>query len=288
MPRPPHRPLALLALIALTLLKSAAASAALAAGVETERMTSPEIAAAVAAGKTTLIIPTGGTEQNGAHMVTGKHNFIVRETARRIAEKLGNALVAPVLAYVPEGDIGTHQGHMAYPGTISVPPGVYKDVLAAAAESFAIHGFKLIVFLGDSGPNQAPQQQVAADLSRRWAGDGVRVINADAYYAGNGGFDWLISQGETAASIGEHAGIRDTSELLAVLPDGIRQDLAKSASPGISGDPARASPERGEKLLGLKVDAAVTEISAAAALAQNPTPQPGNSLLGRLWRWLFG
>lgn len=289
MPRLPHRPLALLALVALTLIKSAAVGGALADAIETERMTSPEIASAVAAGKTTLIIPTGGTEQNGAHMVTGKHNVIVRETARRIAEKLGNALVAPVLAYVPEGDIGTHEGHMAYPGTISVPPGVYREVLAAAAESFAIHGFKLIVFLGDSGPNQVPQQQVAADLSRRWARDGVRVINADRYYAGNGGFDWLISQGETAASIGEHAGIRDTSELLAILPDGIRQDKTATAGPGTSGDPARASAERGEKLLNFKVEAAVTEIrAAAAALAQNPTPQPGNSLLGRLWRWLFG
>ena len=91
------------------------------AEVRIEHMTWVEVRDALKAGKTTIIIPTGGTEQNGPHMVLGKHNFIVAGTARRIAERLGTALVAPVLAYVPEGDIESRQGHMAYPGTISVP-----------------------------------------------------------------------------------------------------------------------------------------------------------------------
>jgi creatinine amidohydrolase len=260
--------------------------AALADEVETERMTWIEIRDAVAAGKTTIIIPTGGTEQNGAHMVTGKHNFIVRETARRIAETLGNALVAPVMAYVPEGDIGRHEGHMAYPGSISVPPDVFDKVLAAAAESFAIHGFKLIVFLGDSGPNQAPQQRVALALSRRWAGDGVRVINADDYYAANGGADWLKSQGETAASIGSHAGIYDTSELMAVFPGGIRTGKRAADKEGISGDPTRATAERGQKLLDLKVAAAVKEIQLAAK--EGPLPPQPVSFFRRFLHWLLG
>lgn len=259
-----------------------------AAEIETERMTSPEIAAAVAAGRTTIIIPTGGTEQNGAHMVTGKHNFIVRETARRIAEKLGNALVAPVLAYVPEGDIASHEGHMGYPGTISVPPPVFEKVLAAAAESFAIHGFSLVVFLGDSGPNQAPQQRVAAELSRRWSGDGVRVISAGRYYEASEGAEWLKREGETEATIGSHAGIRDTSELLAVFPEGVRTEKAVADGAGISGDPTRASAERGRKLLDLKVEAAVNEIRAAQRGEGEAPPAPEEGLFRRLMRWAFG
>lgn len=273
---------------ALAALAVAPAAAYAGGEVEIERMTSPEVGEALAAGKTTIIIPTGGTEQNGPHMITGKHNFIVRETARRIAEKLGNALVAPVMAYVPEGDIEAREGHMAYPGTISVPPETFQLVLAAAAESFAAHGAKLIVFLGDSGPNQAPQRQIAAKLSRRWSGEGVRVISTDTYYDSTPGTEWLKGQGETDATIGTHAGIKDTSELMAVFPDGVRMEKRAAGSPGISGDPTRASAERGRTLLEFRIDAAVKEIQAAEAGMNAPAPPPDESLFRRLLRWAFG
>lgn len=229
--------------------------------VEIERMTSPEVAEALAEGVTTVIIPTGGTEQNGPHMVLGKHNFIVAETARRIARKLGNALVAPVMSYVPEGDIAKREGHMAYPGTISIPPAVFAAVLENAAASFRAHGFKTIVLLGDSGPNQAPQRDVAKSLTQAWAVEGVRVIQASSYYADNGAEAWLETQGETKAQIGTHAAIRDTSELMAAYPGGIRKDRLSANAKGVVGDPTRASAERGEILLGLKVDAALRDIA---------------------------
>lgn len=253
--------------------------------VETERMTWLEIRDAVAAGKKTIIIPTGGTEQNGAHMVTGKHNMIVRETARRVALKLGDALVAPVMAYVPEGDVDKAEGHMAYPGSISIAPDVFARVLEGAAHSFAIHGFKLIVLLGDSGPNQEPQRQVASELSRRWAADGVRVINADDYYARNGGEEWLLAEGESQAVIGSHAAVRDTSELLAVFPEGVRNDRRAADKDGVRGDPRPATAERGAKLLDMKVDAAVKEIKAAEQTPVAPIP---SGFWGRLKNWLFG
>jgi creatinine amidohydrolase len=245
------------------------ATAVLASGpapeVSIERMTWVEVRDRVAAGATTIIIPTGGTEQNGAHMVLGKHNVIVAETARRIAGKLGDALVAPVLSYVPEGSIEQKTGHMAFAGTISVPDEVFSGVLEAAAASFKAHGFKSIVLLGDSGPNQAPQKALAEKLNVAWKGSGVRVIPATNYYAANGGEAVLLSEGETAETIGTHAGIRDTSELMAIDPSGVRLDGAKPDSDGAKGDPRRATAERGEKLLALKVAAAVAEIRAARA-----------------------
>ena len=269
----------------------AAAVPATAAEVETGRMTWTEIRDAVAAGKTTIIIPTGGTEQNGPHMMTGKHNLIVAETARRIASQLGDALVSPELAYTPEGDIAAREGHMAFPGTISIPPEVFAKVLESTAESFAAHGFKTIIFLGDSGPNQAPQHQVAASLSQRWGGDGVRVVNADTYYATNGQVEALKAEGETDASIGQHAGIRDTSELMAVDASGVRLDLRVADKDGVSGDPARASAERGEKLLALKVAAAVNDIQTARAAPagdSSATSKQDGSLFDVLWRMIFG
>jgi len=238
-------------------------AAAGAAEVSIERMTWIEVRDRVAAGSTTVILPTGGTEQNGAHMVLGKHNIIVTETARRIAQELGNALVAPVLAYTPEGSIEPKSGHMAYAGTISVPDAVFSAVLEAAAASFKAHGFKTIVLLGDSGPNQAPQKALAAKLTAAWKDSGVQVVNAGTYYTANGGETYLLGQGETAATIGTHAGIRDTSELMALDANAVRLALAKPDSDGVTGDPRRASPERGQKLLALKVAAALADIRAA-------------------------
>ncbi|PPC86382.1 MAG: creatininase [Hyphomicrobium sp.] len=234
-----------------------------AAEIETARMTWPEIRDAVASGKTTILIPSGGTEQNGPHMVTGKHNVIVAETARRIASELGDALVAPVIAYTPEGNISSREGHMAYPGTISISPATFVGILEGAARSFKAHSFKTIVFLGDSGPNQAPQTRVATALQKEWAGEGVQVISANSYYANNGQVDMLKAAGETNASIGHHAGMRDTSELLAIDPAGIRSDKLAVDRDGMSGDSRRASAEWGARLLALKVKAAVAEIRAA-------------------------
>lgn len=254
------------------------------AKVEIEHMTWMEVRDAIRAGKTTAIIPTGGTEQNGPHMVTGKHNFVVAETARRIARELGDALVAPVIAYVPEGDIEKQEGHMAYAGTISVPDAVYAGLLEATAASLRAHGFKTIVFLGDSGGNIPPQRSLAQKLTKAWARDGVRVVNAEAYYAANGGEAWLKAEGETETSIGTHAGIRDTSELLAVLPSGVDLRRAGRNANGATGDATRASAQRGEKLIAMKVAAAVAEIRKVRSEQTTGVPARQGSLFSRLWR----
>ena len=263
------------------------ASAATAGEVRLEHMTWLEVQDALKAGKTTVIIPTGGVEQHGAHMILGKHNFIVAETAKRIAGKLGDALVAPVMPYVPEGDITKREGHMAYPGTISVPPEAFAMILQAAAESFRAHGFKNIVLLGDHGQSIPAQGAVAKVLSQNWAADGVRVINAENYYGKSGGVEWLKAQGETDAQIGEHAGIRDTSELMAVFPAGVHAGRRVANKDGVNGDPTRATVERGQTLIDLKVEAAVKEIEAARK-APIAATQSSGGIWQSLWRWIFG
>src|SRR3981189_626740 len=79
-----------------------AAAAQAAAGpkpplVEFEMMTWPEVKAALAAGKTTAIVCTGGTEQRGPQNVNGGHTLMARATAKGIALKLGNAIAMPGL-----------------------------------------------------------------------------------------------------------------------------------------------------------------------------------------------
>ncbi len=147
-----------------------------------EDLTWVEVRDAIAAGKTTIIVPTGGTEQNGPHMVLGKHNYLVRYKAGEIARRLGNALVAPVVAYVPEGAIDPPTGHMRFAGTISIPQDVFARVLEYAARSFKQHGFRDIALLGDSGGNQEGQRLVAEALDKEWAATPVRVHHITAYY----------------------------------------------------------------------------------------------------------
>lgn len=236
-----------------------------------ENLTWTEVRDLIAGGKTVAIVPTGGTEQNGPHMVLGKHNFILANTAKRIAEDLGNALVAPVMAYVPEGDIDPASGHMRWPGTLSLPEPLFAAVLTATASSLRAHGFTLICFLGDSGGNQAAQQTVAAALNAEWAHTDTRVLHVSDYYGDNGQTAWLLEQGESQASVGGHAGIRDTSEVMAAHPAGVRLDRLSDGMEGgfdisgVDGDPTRASGARGEALLQLKIDAAVRQIRAALA-----------------------
>lgn len=265
------------------------ASAAPAGDVEMARMTSVEVRDAIAAGKTTVLVPTGGLEQNGRHMVTGKHNIIVAEASRRIARELGDALVAPVMPYVPQGRIWPRTGNMAWPGTVSLPDDVFESVLAAVAESLKVQGFKTIVLIGDHGGNQAPQKQLAARLTADWAKDGVRVINASRYYFDNGGDAMLKAEGETDKTLGSHAGIRDTSELMAIDPAAVHLEAAKADADGATGDAARATAARGEKLLAMKVAAGVAEIRAARSgnLSAAETVSPPG-MLTRLYRLLFG
>jgi creatinine amidohydrolase len=209
-------------------------------------------------------VPTGGSEQNGPHIAIGKHNRIVRHCAGAIADRLGNALIAPVLAYVPEGSFDPPDGNMAFPGTIGVSEPAFAAILRGAALSLALAGFKLICFIGDHGLSQAAQTSAAASLARLWLTHKVRVVSLTHYYSENGQEKWLLEQGFTAAEIGRHAGLLDTAELMAIAPRDIREALLSSATwpagaTGVEGDPTRASAAIGARLLELKIDAAVAQ-----------------------------
>lgn len=222
-------------------------------------------------GTNTIIVATAGTEQNGPHMVLGKHKFIIRATSEQIARELGNALVSPIITHVPEGGIDPPTGHMRYPGAISLPNPYFMRVVEYTARSHKASGFTDIVFIGDSGGNQRGMKEVAEALNYEWRGGRARVHFIPDYYSNNGINDWLKTQGETDETIGSHAGIRDTSQLLAVAPEHIRLDKRKPLGgfegSGVSGDPTKASVEYGKKGIALKVETAVREIRKSIAEA---------------------
>src|SRR5687768_2274381 len=146
-----------------------------------EEVTWMDVRDALKAGKTTIIIPTGGIEPNGPWLVSGKHNYVLRANCDAIARRLGNALCAPIIKLVPEGTIEPPSGHMTSPGTLSLRQETYRAVLTDVAHSLKVHGFKNIIFIGDSGGNQAGQKAVAEALTAQWKGNPV-VAHIDEYY----------------------------------------------------------------------------------------------------------
>jgi creatinine amidohydrolase/Fe(II)-dependent formamide hydrolase-like protein len=233
-----------------------------------EDLTWTELREDINAGKTTIIVPIGGTEQNGAHMALGKHNERAKILSERIARALGTALVAPVIAYVPEGGFSSPTGHTRFPGTISVSEEAFEQVLEGAARSFKLHGFHDIVFLGDHGGTQRGEKIVADRLNREWASTAVRAHAIEEYYlAGEDEFEkMLIDRGYRADEVGKHAGLADTSLMLAIDPRLVRADRLRSTANanGVSGDPARASADLGQPA----VDAIITKTVAAIRKAE--------------------
>ena len=166
-------------------------------------MTWMDIRDALAAGKTTAIIATGGMEPNGPWLVTGKHNYVLDANCEAIARNLGNALCAPIVKWVPEGNIEPQSGHMRSPGTISLRQETFEALLTDIAQSLEVHGFENIVFIGDSGGNRSGMSNVAEALTAQWAG-GAKAIHIPEYYrAPEGSRDVLEERGLLADGQGD-------------------------------------------------------------------------------------
>jgi creatinine amidohydrolase len=217
-----------------------------------------------------IIVPVGGTEQNGPHMTLGKHNVRVKALSEKIARALGNAVVAPVIAYVPEGRLSPPTGHMRFPGTITVPSETFQKVLEYAARSFQVHGVRDIVFLGDHGSTQGDERTVASRLNREWAGTPTKVHAIEEYYrAADVEFPRLLkARGYRDDELGSHAGLADTSLMLAVDQRMVRSGATRpgpAEASGVSGDPSRASAELGQIGVDLIVSRTVEAIKQAVA-----------------------
>src|SRR5882672_3613661 len=141
--------------------------------VEFEKMTWVEVKAALAAGKTTALIYTGGTEQRGPQLANGYHNLVAHAQVEAIARELGNAIFMPVLPYTPNDA-------EALPGTIGITNELLAAMLERITEESILNGFRNVILMGDHGGGQ-PQvyEEVAKKLDAR---DGARVFYCDQVY----------------------------------------------------------------------------------------------------------
>jgi creatinine amidohydrolase len=245
-----------------------------------DEMTFMEVRDALRAGKTTMIVATGGVEQNGPYTATGKHNFVARVTTEAIARKLGNALVAPIVGFVPEGQHEPPSGHMRYAGTISVTEETYRALLRDICASVKAHGFTDIVLIGDSGGNQNGMKAVAAELNGKWSSTPSRVHFIPEYYTQDmWSFDYLKTIGirqqpdvRSASRAGVHDDYHYESLVAVVDPRHIRAEqrikAGKFTINGVELQSVRAVVENGKKLAEYRATITVDSIRKAMLAAR--------------------
>ena len=245
-----------------------------------EEMTWMDVRDAIRAGKATVIIATGGVEPNGPWLATGKHNYVLQTNCEAIARKLGNALCAPLVKFVPEGRIDPPSGHMVSPGTISMREETFRAMLTDIVASLKMHGFKNIILIGDSGGNQAGQRAVADSLTALWQGDPV-VAHIQEYYDYGGVKQYMETQGlvETKSD-SLHDDPVITLNMFITDPRTVRYDervkAGKATINGVSIADRKKSLELAKKIVAFRTERTVEAINKAIANRGTlPASRPG-------------
>jgi creatinine amidohydrolase len=234
-----------------------------------EEMTWMDVRDALKAGKTTVIIPTGGMEPNGPWLVTGKHNYVLQANCEAIARKLGNALCAPIIKLVPEGRIEPQSSHMASPGTISLRQETYRAMLTDVVHSLKMHGFKTILLIGDSGGNQPGQRAVADSLTAIWKGEPI-VAHIQEYYDYAGVGRHMESKGmKEGASENLHDDPVITLNMFITDPNSVRYDqrvkAGKATINGVSVADRAKNLEWAKEIVAFRTAITVDAINKAIA-----------------------
>jgi creatinine amidohydrolase/Fe(II)-dependent formamide hydrolase-like protein len=234
-----------------------------------EDLTWMEVRDLMKAGTDTVIVATGGVEQNGPYLVAGKHNVVLRATTEAIARKLGGALVAPIVAFVPEGDLDPPSLHMKYPSTISLTEETYRALLTDICTSFRAHGFAHVVLIGDSGGNQEGIQAVAEGLNRQWTDGTSRVHFIPEYYNYDMVAKFLEENGVRQTPEGLHDDFAITAIMMTVDPASVRMEQRLAAGRfrinGVDLAPAGNTIEWGRRIVDFRAQKTVDAIRKATA-----------------------
>ena len=235
-----------------------------------EELTWLEVRDAIKGGKNTVIVTTGGMEQNGPYLATGKHNYVNRATCEAIARKLGNALCAPNVPFVPEGNFDPPTDMMRFPGSISLTEPTYRALLTDIVTSLKVNGFQHVILIGDSGGNQAGMKAVAEELTAKWTDGKTKVHFIPEYYQYPAAYKWAATTfGWKEVPEGHHDDPTITTIMMTVNPDHVRikQRVAKDKA-SINAIPlgnVAQSVEWGKKLVDYRAGVTVDAIKKALA-----------------------
>jgi creatinine amidohydrolase/Fe(II)-dependent formamide hydrolase-like protein len=234
-----------------------------------EEMTWMDVRDAMKAGKTTIIIATGGIEPNGPWLALGKHNYVLKANCDAIARKLGDAICAPLIPFVPEGGIEPRTSHMTTMGTISLREETFAGLLTDIVHSMKMHGFEHIIMIGDSGGNGRSMSAVADRFTKEWGGTPT-VAHVREHYDYASVTKFLNDNGilsPTLKSDGLHDDPAITLNMMVTDPQSVRWDArVKAGKATIDGfsiaDKAKAL-EIGKKIVDFRATNTVAAIRKA-------------------------
>lgn len=234
-----------------------------------EDMTWMEVRDAMKAGKDTVLVSTGGIEQNGPYLAANKHNVVLRGTTDAIARKLGNTLVAPIIGFVPEGDIDPPTVHMKYPSTVSLTEDTYRRLLVDVCSCYRAHGFKHVVMIGDSGGNQDGMKAVAEELNAKWKDGKTKFHFIPEYYNYGDLKGWLEERGIKQTDEGLHDDFAMEAMMLSIDPASVRMKQRVKAGKfkinGVDLAPIEKTIELGKKIIDFRAELTVKRIRQAVA-----------------------
>ena len=236
-----------------------------------EEMTWMEVRDALKSGTKTVIVATGGVEQNGPYLAAGKHNYILQATTAAIAKKLGKTLIAPIVPFVPEGDISPPSGHMKYPSTIGVTESTFRALLTDICASLQTHGFEHIILIGDSGGNQKGMQAVAESFNSQ-PNSKARLHFIREYYNHGDVSKWLTENGIKQTPEGLHDDFAMGAVMMIVDPSTVRMKERIEAGNfhinGVNLAPANKTIEWGKRIVDFRAEATVMAIRKSIAAAK--------------------
>ncbi len=240
-------------------------------------MSWPEVRAEIEAGRSTVVMALGATEQHALHMPLATDALIGDELARRVAERL-DAFLAPTVR------VGCSEHHVGFAGTMSLAGETFHALVGDLVRSLLQGGFKRIVLLpthgGNFGPLGEAVERLEADERARVAA--LTDLGALFEVALAGEREYGVPLGEG----GLHAGEWETSMMMAVHPELVHMERAEagytgdmesavqslfadgvaSISPnGAIGDPAKASAAHGERYWALVEQLVLERLAAAGA-----------------------
>jgi len=245
------------------------------AAIELDALTWPQVRAQIDAGRDTVVLALGATEQHGRHLPLATDALLGDHLARMLADRL-DAFHAPTLR------VGCSEHHVGFAGTMSLSESTFHAVVGDLVRSLLRGGFRRIVLVPTHGGNFAPLAAAVSKLDERQSVTALTDLGVLSQLAQMGEREY----GVPLAEGGLHAGEWETSLLLAIHPDlvamehaepgftGDLQDALKGifaeggvaalSENGAIGDPRRATTEHGERYWSAAVDLALEQIEAAA------------------------
>ncbi|MEX2574572.1 MAG: creatininase family protein [Balneolaceae bacterium] len=212
-----------------------------------------------------VIIPVGSIEQHGPHLPVSTDSICTSEVSRRVGERMNSRGHAVVVA--PRVWTGVSPHHMLFPGTISFDYDLFSSILKQVCFCLQEHGFSRIVFMNGHGGNVNPLRVLLMDINRQL---GRPAFLTTYWSAARGEISDIL---DTDSGIG-HSAEAETSLLLALRPDLVRQPFDSSTGPdrpdpadlregiaytfrtyedrtsiGVIGKAATATREKGERIL---------------------------------------